>query len=193
MLARVQKMVENLWWIFVLQGVLTVIFGLVALFLPGITLVMLVYLFAVYILALGVILFLRGVLRSGKQSSWWFGALVGAAGIGFGVYLMAYPNIAVGTFLGIVGLLLLARGVFDLFLAAYVVKKIDGRILWIISGAVGIIAAIVLWRYPIETGVAFVWVLGLYALIAGTVSLIYAYRARSFLDKMKVDLRLKKR
>lgn len=192
MLGKVQKMVDNLWWMFVLQGVLTVVFGLVALFWPGITLVTLVYLFAAYILALGVVLFLRGAFRSSSQASWWFTALMGIVGIGFGVYLIAYPQVAIGTFLGILGVLLLARGVFDLFLAAYVVKQTDGRLLWIISGGVGIIAAIVLWRYPVETGVAFVWVLGLYALIAGVVSLIYAYRARGFLDKMKIELKFKK-
>lgn len=185
MLKKIQTIIDNLWWMFVLQGVLTVIFGLVALFMPGITLVTLVYLFAVYILALGIVILLRGLLKIGKESSWWFLALMGLVGFGIGLYLIMYPQVAIGTFLGILGAVLLVRGVFDLFLAAYFVKTTDGRILWIISGAVGIIAAVVLWRYPLETGVAFVWVLGLYALIAGTVSLIYAYRARGFLNKVK--------
>jgi uncharacterized membrane protein HdeD (DUF308 family) len=191
MLTKVQKMIDNLWWMFVLQGVLTVAFGFVALLLPDITLITLVYLFAAYIVVLGVVLLLRGILRRNKESSWWFAVLMGVVGIAAGVYLLYYPQVAVGTFLGVIGLLLLVRGVFDLALAAYVIKTRDGRILWIISGVVGVIAAIVLWRYPVETGVAFVWVLGLYALIAGTVSLIYAYRARSYIDNMKLKLKRK--
>lgn len=192
MLHKVQKMIDNLWWMFVLQGVLTLLFGLVALFLPGITLVTVVYLFAAYILVLGIVLLLRGIMRAKRTSSWWFAALMGLVAIGFGTYLLLYPKVAIGTFLAIVGIILLVRGVFDLFLAAYVVKGRDSKLLWVISGAVGIIAAIVLWQNPIETGVAFVWVLGLYALIAGTVSLIYAYRARGVIDKMKLELKLKK-
>lgn len=189
MLKKIQTMIDNLWWMFVLQGVLTVVFGVVALFMPGITLVTLVYLFAVYILALGVVLFLRGLFRIKKEASWWFLALMGLVSVGIGLYLIMYPQVAIGTFLGILGVVLLVRGIFDLFLAAYFVKTTDGRILWIISGVVGIIAAVVLWRYPVETGVAFIWVLGLYALIAGTVSLVYAYRARGFLDKMKAKIK----
>ncbi len=192
MLTKVQKIIDNLWWMFVLQGVLTVAFGLLALFLPGITLVTLVYLFAAYIATLGLVLLLRALFHRRKESSWWFTGLMGLVGIGAGIYLLYYPQVAIGTFLGIIGLLLLVRGVFDLALAAYVVKTTDGRILWIISGAVGIIAAIVLWRYPVETGVAFVWVLGLYALIAGTVGLIYAYRARGYINKINLTLNMKK-
>jgi uncharacterized membrane protein HdeD (DUF308 family) len=186
---KIQKIIDNLWWMFVLQGALTLLFGLVALFLPGITLVTLVYFFAVYILLLGVMTLLRGLLTMKKDAAWWFMAFIGVVGVGAGIYLLLNPQIAIGTFLGIVGLLLLVRGVFDLFLAAYIVKTTDGRILWIISGVVGIIAAVILWRYPVETGVAFVWVLGLYALIAGVVSLIYAYRAKGILNDLKLKLK----
>lgn len=192
MLKKMEQLVDNLWGWFVAQGVVTLLFGLVALFWPGVTLVTLVMLVAIYIFAIGVMLFVRGLMKSKKAQSWWFGALMGVVSAGLGIYLLINPNIAIGTFLIVVGLLLLVRGVFDLFLAAYVIKARDGRALWILSGVVGIIAAIVLWRYPVEAGTAFVWVLGLYALIAGVVSLIYAYRARGVIDKLKVDLRLKK-
>lgn len=192
MLKKMEQLVDNLWGWFVAQGVVTLLFGMVALFWPGVTLVTLVMLVAVYIFAIGVMLFVRGLMKSKKAQSWWFGALMGVVSAGLGIYLLINPNIAIGTFLIVVGLLLLVRGVFDLFLAAYVIKARDGRALWILSGVVGIIAAIVLWRYPVEAGTAFVWVLGLYAVIAGVVSLIYAYRARGVIDKLKVDLRLKK-
>lgn len=188
MFKKAQKLLDNLWWMFVLQGVATVVFGFAALLLPGMTLVTLVYLFAIYIMVLGIVAFIRGLSRTGKESSWWFMTLVGVVGIGTSLYLLINPQVAVGTFLGVIGGLLLIRGIFDLFLAAYFIKTTDGRILWIISGVVGIITAMVLWRYPIETGVAFVWVLGLYALIAGSISLIYAYRARGFLDEIKRKL-----
>lgn len=192
MLRKMEQLVDNLWGWFVAQGVVTLLFGLVALFWPGVTLVTLVMLVAVYIFAIGVMLFVRGLMKSKKAQSWWFGALMGVVSAGLGVYLLFNPNIAIGTFLTVVGVLLLVRGVFDLFLAAYVIKGKDGRALWVLSGVVGIVAAIVLWRYPVEAGTAFVWVLGLYAMIAGIVSLIYAYRARGVIDKLKVELRLKK-
>lgn len=188
---KVMKIIDNIWWMFVLQGVFTVVFGVVALFWPSATFVTLVYLFAAYILVLGVVLCMRGIFRSKRQTSWWFTTLIGIFGIGFGVYLIAYPQVAISTFVGILGIVLLIRGIFDLFLAAYVIKQ-DSKALWIISGSAGIFAAVVLWRYPVETGVAFVWVLGLYALIAGTISLVYAYRARHFLDNLKIELKLKK-
>lgn len=193
MLRKVQETVENLWWMFVFQGILTLIFGLVALFWPGITLVAVVYFFAAYVFVMGLVLTVRGFMRLKTEQSWWFLVLVGIMAILFGIYLLAYPQIAISSFLGIVGVLLLAKGVFDLFLAAYVVKTTEGRTLWMLSGAAGIIAAIVLWQFPVETGVAFVWVLGLYALIAGITGLVYAYRARGFIDKVKLEMKRPKR
>lgn len=193
MLRKVQETVENLWWMFVFQGILTLIFGIIALFWPGITLVTVVYFFAAYVFVMGLVLTMRGLMRIKSEQSWWFLVLVGIMAILFGIYLLAYPQIAISSFLSIVGVLLLAKGVFDLFLAAYIVKKTEGRMLWMLSGAAGIIAAIVLWQFPIETGVAFIWVLGLYALIAGVIGLVYAYRARGFIDRIKLELRLKKK
>jgi len=191
MLQKIQKTIDNLWWMFVLQGLLTVTFGLVALLLPGVTLITLVYLFAVYLLVLSAIALIRALLRTSKDSAWWFLALVGAVGICIGLYLMSNPSVAIGTFLGIVGLLLLLRGIFDLFLSAYMMKSTEGRLLWAVSGFVGILASLIIWRYPVATGVAFIWVLGLYALIAGVLSLVYAYRARLFIDEIKHKLKNK--
>ncbi|HJP81044.1 MAG TPA: DUF308 domain-containing protein [Candidatus Saccharimonadales bacterium] len=188
---KIEQFVDNLWGWFVAQGIVTLLFGLVALFWPGVTLVTLVILAAIYLFVIGVMLIVRGFVKRSKTQSWWFGTVAGVVAAALAVYLMIRPNIAIGTFLSIVGILLLLRGIFDLFLAAYIVKGRD-RILWILSGVIGIIAAIVLWQFPIQAGVAFVWVLGLYALIAGVVSLIYAYRARSFIDKLKVELGRKK-
>jgi uncharacterized membrane protein HdeD (DUF308 family) len=192
MLRKVQETVENLWWMFVFQGILTVIFGLIALFWPGVTLVAVVYFFAAYVFVMGLVLAARGLMRMKTEQSWWFLVLIGIMAILFGIYLLAYPQVAISSFLSIVGVLLLAKGVFDLFLAAYVVRTTEGRILWMLSGAVGIVAAIVLWQFPVATGVAFIWVIGLYALVAGTIGLVYAYRARGFIDKVKMELKLKK-
>jgi uncharacterized membrane protein HdeD (DUF308 family) len=188
---KVEQLVDNLWGWFVAQGIVTLLFGLVALFWPGVTLVTLVILAAIYLFVIGVMLIVRGFVKRSKTQSWWFGVTAGIVAAALAIYLMIRPNIAIGTFLSIVGILLLVRGVFDLSLAAYIVKGRD-RMLWILSGVIGIIAAIVLWQFPVQAGVAFVWVLGLYALIAGVVSLIYAYRARSFIDKLKIELGRKK-
>jgi len=180
-MSEVKEYVDNLWWLFIVQGVATLVFGVVALFLPGLTVASLVIVFAVYAIIAGLVELVHGFRDIGKTSSWWFSLIVGVALVAVGVFLVRNPVVALEGFLVIVGALLLARGIADLFVAAFFSDKNDNRLLWIISGVFGIIAAIIVWRYPVSAGLAFVWVLGLYALIAGSISIAYAFRIRDAL------------
>lgn len=179
LIANVKEQADDLWWLFVLQGVLTVLFGILALFLPGLTLVTLVYLFAIYVVIWGVLEVVRGFVQIGKVGSWWFSILFGIAAVGVGVYLIRNPDTLANVFLITVGGLILFRGVFDLFMAAFVLKSNDNRFLWVLSGILGIIAAIVLWRHPVTASLAFVWVMGLYSVIVGAVTIAFGFRVHS--------------
>ena len=50
--------------------------------------------------------------------------------------------------------------------------------MWIITGLLGIVAAIALIVYPLPGTLAFVWVIGLYALVHGVVNIGYAFQIR---------------
>lgn len=53
MLDEVKEYAEDLWWLLVLGGVTSVLFGLVAIFMPGLTLVSLIVAFAVFAIVWG--------------------------------------------------------------------------------------------------------------------------------------------
>lgn len=185
MSTKVEEYVEDLWWLFVLQGIATLLFGVAALFLPGLTFATLIILFAVYAVVLGVIELVHGFGSIGKNSSWWFSLLVGLVLAGAGVYLIRNPQTALDVFIVLVGAMILARGVFDLVISAFFVKKTESRWLWAIAGVLGIIAGIFLWSNPVSGGLAFVWALGLYALIAGSINLAYAFQVRNAYNELK--------
>lgn len=185
MSTKVEEYVEDLWWLFVLQGIATLLFGVAALFLPGLTFATLIILFAVYAVVLGVIELVHGFGSIGKSSSWWFSLLVGLVLAGAGVYLIRNPQTALDVFIVLVGAVILARGVFDLVISAFFVKKTESRWLWAIAGVLGVIAGIFLWNNPVSGGLAFVWALGLYALIVGSINLAYAFQVRSAYNTLK--------
>jgi uncharacterized membrane protein HdeD (DUF308 family) len=185
MATKVEEYVHELWWLFVLGGIATLTFGVLALFLPGLTLALLVVIFAIYAIVMGVVELINGFASIGKRNSWWFSLLVGLVMLGVGVYLIRHPETAIGTFIVLVGAVLLVRGVFDLVVAAFFTKRNESRWLWVISGVLGILAGVFLWSSPAAGGIAFVWVLGLYALIVGSISLAYAFRVRSEYEKVR--------
>lgn len=170
--ARVtNNIVSELWWLTLMQSVLAIFFGIVAIFWPGLTLVTLVYLFSAFILAWGVIEIVHALMSIGQRDTWWLTLLFGLVGLVVGVYLVRHPGVSFATFILLIGLTLIVRGLFDILGTFLDERAATHRILLLIAGAAAILAGIILLLQPVAGGVAFVWVLGLYAVIFGSISL----------------------
>src|SRR5574339_682728 len=76
------------WWVLLIRGILAVLFGVMALTLPGLTLVTLVLLYGVYALADG----LTALWVGGQARAWWF-VLLGILGVAVGIYTFINPGI----------------------------------------------------------------------------------------------------
>lgn len=157
-------------WVSVLKGVVFILFGIVAIAWPGITLINLAWLFAVYILFVGAFDLVSGIMHAGREDFWWLKLIIGIIGIGVGVYLLKEGTLVqLSTFIFVVGFLLIIRGVLELVLGFAPGLESSTRAILIIVGLVAIIAGFVILRYPVTSGLAFTWVLGLYALISGPI------------------------
>jgi uncharacterized membrane protein HdeD (DUF308 family) len=157
-------------WISIVKGIVFVLFGLTALAWPGITLVNLAWVFALYMLIVGVVELISGIVYAGKSDFWWLKLIMGVLSIGVGVYLLRADTIVqLSTFIFVVGFVLIFRGVLEAVLAFN--KSLDGstRAMLGFLGVVSVIAGFVLLRQPVSAGIAFTWILGLYALVSGPV------------------------
>jgi uncharacterized membrane protein HdeD (DUF308 family) len=176
---------EGLWWLYVLEGIVAIAFGVIALFLPGLTLAALVIMFALYVIIIGIIELTHGFNAMGRNNSWWFSVVVGIVLLGVGLYLFRNLSIALNAFIVLIGAFVLVRGFIDLVTASFFSQRDETRWLFAISGTLGIIAGIILWISPVAAGLAFVWALGLYALITGTIHLVYAFKVRGALNAIE--------
>lgn len=158
---------KNMWESLVLRGIAGILFGIAAVFWPGITLITLVYIFSIYILISGIIDIVESIRSISHGNSWLWKLLIGFAEIGVGVYLVRHPNVSFATLILLVGLVLIARGVFEVVLAMLEDYSATEKTLMIIGGALAVIVGIAILMQPASGGVAFVWVLGLYALLTG--------------------------
>jgi len=154
----------------VLQGVLAILFGIAAVFWPDLTTITLVYLFSAFLLIDGVIVLVMGLINIRHFMKAMLMLLLGLLELGVGLYLLRNPGVAFGTLIIILGFALIFRGMFS-FVHAFTrsedpstVRTLNG-----ILGVLGVIVGIVVLRQPVASGLAFVWILGLYALITGPV------------------------
>lgn len=165
--AAEKRFIAEYWWMLTVRGVLAIIFGIAAVFWPGITLLTLIYLFSAYILVSGIVNIIGGITGASKRSSWFLGLLVGLLELGVGVYLLRHPGVTFTTLILLIGFMLIIRGILEGVAAFTDSLTATNRTLMILASIIAIGAGIVLLFQPASAGVAFVWILGLYSLIVG--------------------------
>ena len=184
MFDRSKKLTKEIWWMILLTGIAGTIFGLIALFWPTMTLVTLVYTVAIVTVVGGAIALFEAISSIKKDRLWWLALALALLNIGVGVYLLRNPLVAAAVFVVILAIVILGRSIFDLVVASYMDKK-EGRWLRILTGVRGIIAAVAIVFYPVQSSLAFTWVLGMYALIHGVTTVGFAVQIRKDIKKLK--------
>jgi uncharacterized membrane protein HdeD (DUF308 family) len=161
------------WWVLLIRGVLAVLFAVMALMLPGLTLVMLVLLYGIYAFADG----LAALWVGGRARAWWF-VLLGLIGVIAGVFTFIYPGITAVALLYLIAAWAIVRGVFEIMTAIQLRKEISNEWLLIIAGILSIIFGGALVTNPASGALAVVWIIGTYAFIFGLMMIVLAFRLR---------------
>lgn len=165
----IQLLAKN-WWTLELRGAITIAFGLLALFLPGITLRALILVFGIYALAEGVLLLAASFNKQNEH--WRITLLQGIAGVLAGIVTLVWPGITAVALLAIIAIWALFTGTLEIVGAIRLRKEIRGEWLLILSGVVSLLFAFVLITNPTAGALAIVWVIGVYAIIYGILTML---------------------
>lgn len=91
------------WWMFALRGVVAILFSLLALVLPGVTLLSLVALFAAFALLGGVASVIGAVKSRKHDEDWWLPMLFGLVSIGAAAIAFMHPGLTALIFVLVIG------------------------------------------------------------------------------------------
>jgi uncharacterized membrane protein HdeD (DUF308 family) len=169
---------REVWWLFMLRGIALILFGVVAVLWPGLTLVALATAFAAFLLIGGLADIITGIRAIGHRGMWFLSLLLGLAEIGVGVYLLK-NKLVLATFIAVVGISLIVFGILEIIAGFEFGDDGGRRFLAIIGGALSIIAGFITLRYPVTSGLAFAWVLGVWGLVAGAMQVAMCLSMRS--------------
>ncbi len=174
----IQVLAKN-WRALELRGALTIIFGLIALFLPGITLLAMVLVFGIYAFGEGMLLLYMSFNR--RNTDWWVTLLQGLVGVGAGIVTFAWPAITAVTLLVIIALWALVTGILEIVGAIRLRKEIRGEWLLVLSGVLSLVFAYILLRNPAAGALALVWVIGVYAVVFGILMMGLGIKVRKMI------------
>lgn len=169
------------WWMLALRGGIAVAFGLLALLLPGITLLALIALFAAYAMFGGAVWTIGAIHNRKQDDHWWVLLMAGLAGIGAGLIALVHPALTALVLILLIGANALVTGVLDIVIAVRLRRRIQGEWLLVLSGVASIVFGAVVFLYPLGAGaLALVWLVGIYAIATGLLLLALALRVRAW-------------
>ena len=90
------------WWVFLLRGIVGILFGVLAFIRPGITLEVLVLLFAFWALFDGVFSLISSIGAAEAKEPWWPLVFIGLLGLAAGIFTLRYPGVTTLTLLFVI-------------------------------------------------------------------------------------------
>src|SRR6266699_819490 len=163
------------WWSLLARGIIAVLFGLAALFWPGLTLLVLIYIFGAFALVEGIITIYLSFQVRDMQTNWWMLLLEGIAGVILGILVFIWPGITALVLLFLIAAWAVITGIIEL-VAAFTVGM--GWLL-ALAGVLSIVLGIILFARPVAGILSLVWLIGIYAIIWGILLIVRAFQARS--------------
>jgi uncharacterized membrane protein HdeD (DUF308 family) len=173
------KIVSQMWWSLVLRGALAVLFGIVALFYTGQTLLALVFVFGFFALLNGILAIVAAVRAGEAHLRWGLLAFSGIIGVAAGLVSFIWPGLTALALVYIVASWAIITGVAEIAFALAVPEALPQPWLAGISGALSVLFGFLLAVWPRSGAVTLTWLLGIYAIAYGISQLYNAYRLRA--------------
>jgi uncharacterized membrane protein HdeD (DUF308 family) len=165
------------WWVLAVRGVLAIIFGIIAILLPAVTLASLVILFSAYMLVDGALAIAAGIRMARRRERWWLLVLEGVADIAAGMIAFLWPGITILAFLYLIAAWAIISGCL-LVASAFRLRRTHGRWLMGVGGVVSVIWGVLVALLPAISAIVLTWWLGAYAIIFGAALIGLAIRLR---------------
>lgn len=170
-------MVGN-WWALMLRGLFTVLFGLAALLWPGLTLLVLLYLFAAYALVDGVFAIVAAFRPSARHTRGWWLVAEAVIGILTGLVTLFLPGVTAIVLLYVIAAWFMFTGIVRTIAAISLRRQIENEWLMVSSGVLSVVFGIILAVLPGVGLLSLAWLIGIYALVIGILLIALGLRAR---------------
>jgi len=170
----VLKTLADSWWTFAVRGVVALLFGIVVLSYPVLTVFVLIMFFGVYVLIDGVTAIAMGI--GGKKRPAYL--LLGLISIAAGLFAVARPGATALALLWLIGLWALVRGIGEIMAAIQIRKEVEGEWAIALSGVISVLFGLFVLARPGAGALALVWLIAIYAFTSGLLKLMLGFKLR---------------
>lgn len=171
------------WWLVVVRGLLAILFGLTALFWPGLTWLVLVLMFGIYAIVDGVLAMLSGLVSSRYSRRWWMFLVEGVISVAAGVIALLRPGLASLVLIMVIAAWAILTGILEIIAAIRLRREITNEWMLALGGFISIVFGVLMLFQPAAGSLVITLMIGAYALMFGVLLVILGFRLR------KLDVR----
>lgn len=177
------NLITRNWWLVLLRGIVSILFGLLAFAWPRATILALTVLFGAYALADGILSLVVAITGSDRAAPAWWLALVGLLGIAAGLIAFFWPAKTAFALIIMIGVWALTIGIFEIFGAIRLRNEIDDEWWLITAGILSVLFGLSVLMAPAAGALAIVWLLAAYAILAGVLMVAFSFRLKGLHER----------
>lgn len=174
------------WWALALRGILALLFGLVALFWPRLTLEVLVICFGAFAMISGIFALVVALGDRKIHAGWGVLLAEGLVGIGVGLLTLFWPIVSALILLSLIAIWALVTGGLEIAIAIWMHRRVGNEWMLLLSGIASLLLGVLLVVFPGAGLQALAWFIGIYALVFGALLVFLSFQWRSLRRKMMI-------
>jgi uncharacterized membrane protein HdeD (DUF308 family) len=168
------------WWLVALRGAAALVFGLLTLFNPAVTLAVLVLFFGAYALVNGAFTIAEAVASRGSESNWTAHVVSGVLSVIIGLLTFFMPGVTGLILLYFIAAWAIVTGLTEIIAGIRLRNVITGEWFLVLAGVLSVVFGLMLIVFPGAGALAVALWIGAYATVFGILLIALGLRLRSW-------------
>jgi uncharacterized membrane protein HdeD (DUF308 family) len=178
-----QQLIGNFRTMVLFRGIAAVLFGILTLVWPKLSLAVLVLLFGVFAVVSGITA-VAAALRNREEQGWGFLLFEGILGILAGVVALVWPGATALAFLYLLAAWAILTGILELVAPLAFPMRGGRAVLMVLAGLLSVVFGILIAAQPAAGLLAVVWLIGVYAIVFGVMYIAAYFESRSLASSL---------
>ena len=178
-----QQLIGNFRTMFLFRGLAAILFGVLMLVWPGLSLAVLVLLFGIFAVINGVTA-VAAAIRGRHEPHWGVLLFEGILGVLAGAVALVWPGITALAFLFLIAAWAILTGILELVAPLAFPMSFGRGLLSALAGIVSIVFGVLIAAQPAAGLLTVVWLIGIYAIVFGILFIVRYFQARSLASRL---------